>query len=489
MASFLATYTTSRGQTKELQVSAADLATARRDLRKRGIVPTTLQPVGSAGPASRGAAKAKATAAPTRSTPTVKFIASYVGRDGKPRELKLAVADMASARSELRRRGITPTKVVQDLGNAAATGSDKPQGGSILSKEINLGPLFEKAPGVRDKALFASKLAALVDSGVPIVRSLLLLANQQKNPVFKRSLKAISLEVSQGETLGTAMRKWPKVFDRLSIALIEAGEVGGVLDESLKRLSLLLEQTSRLQNQVKGALGYPVAVLVIAIAVFLGMTIFLIPTFAGIFDQLGADLPPFTQMMVNLSALLRSPFSIYLTGAIILIVILFRKYYGTPLGRRQVDATILKIPLFGDLIQKTSTAQFCRTFSSLSRAGVPILQSLEIVRDTVGNSILSDAIDNCRGELQNGVLLSTALSRKRVFPEMALSMLVVGEETGEMDAMLSKVADFYEDEVSAAVKALTSLLEPVMIVIVGIIVASILLAMYLPMFSIFEKIR
>ncbi len=154
-----------------------------------------------------------------------------------------------------------------------------------------------------------------------------------------------------------------------------------------------------------------------------------------------------------------------------------------------MDATILKIPLFGDLIQKTSTAQFCRTFSSLSRAGVPILQSLEIVRDTVSNSILSDAIDNCRGELQNGVLLSTALSRKRVFPEMALSMLVVGEETGEMDAMLSKVADFYEDEVSAAVKALTSLLEPVMIVIVGIIVASILLAMYLPMFSIFEKIR
>lgn len=489
MASFLATYTTSRGQTKELQVSAADLATARRDLRKRGILPTTLRPVGSAGPAPRATARAKATAA-APSAPTLKFVATYLGRDGKSRELKLAVSDMAAARSELRRRGITPTKVIQDLGSAAAAaGGEKPQGGSLLSKEINLGPLFEKSPGVRDKALFASKLAALVDSGVPIVRSLLLLANQQKNPVFKRSLKAISLEVSQGETLGTAMRKWPKVFDRLSIALIEAGEVGGVLDESLKRLSLLLEQTSRLQNQVKGALGYPVAVLVIAIAVFLGMTIFLIPTFAGIFDQLGAELPPFTQMMVNLSALLRSSFSIYLTGAIILAVILFRKYYKTPLGRRQVDATILKIPLFGDLIQKTSTAQFCRTFSSLSRAGVPILQSLEIVRDTVGNSILSDAIDNCRGELQNGALLSTALSRKRVFPEMALSMLVVGEETGEMDAMLSKVADFYEDEVSAAVKALTSLLEPVMIVIVGIIVASILLAMYLPMFSVFEKIR
>ncbi|PZV24766.1 MAG: pilus assembly protein PilC [Cyanobium sp.] len=482
MASFLATYTTSRGHTKELRVSAVDLATARRDLRKRGILPTTLQAVGGSSPSPLAKAK-------TRSTPTVQFIATYSGRDGKPKKLKLAAVDMTAARSELRRRGITTTKLVQDFARAASQGGEKQQDGSLLNKEINLGPLFEQSPGVKDKALFASKLAALVDSGVPIVRSLTLLATQQMNPIFKRALQAISVEVSQGETLGSSMRKWPKVFDRLSIALIEAGEVGGVLDESLKRLSLLLEQTSRLQNQVKGALGYPVAVLVIAIAVFLGMTIFLIPTFAGIFDQLGADLPPFTQFMVDLSALLRSPFSIYMTGIIILAVILFSKYYTTPLGRRQVDAAILKIPLFGDLIQKTSTAQFCRTFSSLSRARVPILQSLEIVRDTVGNSILSDAIDNCRGELQNGVLLSTALSRKRVFPEMALSMLVVGEETGEMDSMLAKVADFYEDEVSAAVKALTSLLEPAMIVLIGIIVASILLAMYLPMFSIFEKIR
>ncbi|MCP9885461.1 type II secretion system F family protein [Synechococcus sp. ATX 2A4] len=489
MASFLATYTTSKGQSKELRVSAVDLATARRDLRKRGILPTNLQAVSSSGSSSTSRASASAAPATARSTPTNRFIATYRGRDGKPKDLKLAATDMAGVRSELRRRGITATKVVQDLGGATASGGDKPQGGSLLSKEINLGPLLEKSPGVRDKALFANKLAALVDSGVPIVRSLILLANQQKNPVFKRSLKAISLEVSQGETMGSAMRKWPKVFDRLSIALIEAGEVGGVLDESLKRLSMLLEQTSRLQNQIKGALGYPVAVLVIAVAVFLGMTIFLIPTFAGIFEQLGADLPPFTQLMVDLSALLRSPFSIYLTGAIILIAILFGKYYKTPIGRRQVDAAILKLPLFGDLIQKTSTAQFCRTFSSLSRAGVPILQALEIVRDTVGNSVLSDAIDNCRGELQNGVLLSVALSRKRVFPEMMLSMLVVGEETGEMDSMLSKVADFYEDEVTAAVKALTSLLEPIMIVIVGIIVASILLAMYLPMFSVFEKIR
>ena len=480
MASFLATYTTSRGQTKELKVSANDLASARRDLRKRGILPTNLQPLGNATATTPGT---------TRSPSTARFTATYRGRDGKPKELKLAARDMGAARSELRRRGIAATKIVQNFSGNGSPGSQKPQGGNLLAMEIKLGPLFEQGPSVKDKALFASKLAVLVDSGVPIVRSLILLSSQQKNPIFKRSLKAISVEVSQGETLGSAMRKWPKAFDRLSIALIEAGEVGGVLDESLKRLSLLLEQTSKLQNQIKGALGYPVAVLVIAIAVFLGMTIFLIPTFAGIFDQLGADLPPFTQLMLDLSALLRSTFSIYLAGAIIFAVILFRKYYKTPIGRRQVDAVILKIPLLGDLIQKTSTAQFCRTFSSLNKAGVPILQTLEIVRDTVSNSIFSDAIDSCRSELQNGVQLSTALTRKSVFPEMALSMLVVGEETGEMDAMLSKVADFYEDEVAAAVKALTSLLEPVMIVIVGIIVGSILLAMYLPMFSVFDKIR
>jgi len=289
--------------------------------------------------------------------------------------------------------------------------------------------------------------------------------------------------------MAAAMRQWPKVFDKLSIAMVEAGEAGGVLDESLKRLAKLLEDNARLQNQIKGALGYPVAVLVIAILVFLGMTIFLIPTFAGIFQDLGAELPLFTQMMVDLSSLLRSSFSLLLAGSILVMIWLISRYYATDKGRRVIDRLMLKLPLFGDLIMKTATAQFCRIFSSLTRAGVPILMSLEISSETAGNSIISDAILESRGLVQEGVLLSTALIRQKVLPDMALSMLAIGEETGEMDQMLSKVADFYEDEVSAAVKALTSMLEPAMIVVVGGIVGSILLAMYLPMFTVFDQIK
>jgi type IV pilus assembly protein PilC len=312
---------------------------------------------------------------------------------------------------------------------------------------------------------------------------------QQRSAKMRRALTAITNDVNQGETLGQSMRRWPQVFDTLTVSMVEAGEIGGVLDETLRRLAILLEQTARLQNQIRGALGYPIAVLVIAILVFLGMTIFLIPTFAEIFKQLGAELPIFTQMMLDLSNLLRSAFSIVLVGAIMLGVYFFSRFYATESGRRQVDGMILKLPLFGDLIQKTSTAQFCRTLSSLSRAGVPILQALEVVRETTNNTVIGDAILSSRNEVSEGLPLSSALRMKNVFPDMAISMLAIGEETGEMDTMLSKVADFYEDEVSTAVKTLTSLIEPVMIVLVGGIVGSILVAMYLPMFSIFDKIR
>ena len=328
-----------------------------------------------------------------------------------------------------------------------------------------------------------------MDAGVPIVRSLDLMATQQKLPMFKKALTSVGLEVNQGTAMAAAMRQWPKVFDQLTIAMVEAGEAGGVLDESLKRLAKLLEDNARLQNQIKGALGYPVAVLVIAILVFLGMTIFLIPTFAGIFEDLGAELPMFTQLMVDLSALLRSYASLVFAGLLIVGAWLIGRYYNTHKGRRVLDKLILKLPLFGDLIMKTATAQFCRIFSSLTRAGVPILMSMEISSETAGNSIISDAILDSRTLVQEGVLLSTALTRQKVLPDMALSMLSIGEETGEMDRMLSKVADFYEDEVSASVKALTSMLEPAMIVVVGGIVGSILLAMYLPMFTVFDQIQ
>ena len=412
------------------------------------------------------------------------FTATYTNAAGQSRQMTVQAADLSGARRSLRQRGIVPTTLEQASGAAKASGG---QANSLLNAD--LGKLLEARPGVREKALFANKMAALVDAGVPIVRSLSLMAEQQKMPLFKRALTAVSADVNEGESLGTALRRWPKVFDKLTVAMVEAGEVGGVLDETLRRLSMVLESNAKLQNQIKGALGYPVSVLVIAVLVFLGMTIFVIPTFAGIFASMNAKLPPFTQLMVDLSSLLRSPFAFVLVGVLVAFVVVFLRFYATPIGRRKVDAVVLKVPLFGDLVQKTATAQFCRTFSSLSRAGVPILLAMEIVQETAGNTIISDAIRDGRSDVQEGVQLSSALARKQVFPDLAMSMLAIGEETGQLDTMLSKVADFYEDEVEATVKVLTSMLEPMMIVFVGGIVGSILVAMYLPMFAIFEQIK
>ena len=410
------------------------------------------------------------------------FLVSYTTNSGRRREMTVKADSPAIARRELRKRGILADTLIRKESPVTPPSQTKRPG-------FDLKQLLEGGITIRDKALFANKLSALVDAGVPILRSLDLMRSQQRTALFRQALTGMTQDVNQGDSLANSMRRWPKVFDNLSIAMVEAGEAGGVLDETLKRLAKLLEDNAKLQNQIKGAMGYPVAVLVIAIAVFLGMTIFLIPTFASIFEQLGAELPLFTQMMLDLSKLLRSSFSILLVGALLVGAFLFSRYYATPAGRRSVDALLLKLPLFGDLLQKTATAQFCRTLSSLSRAGVPILMSLEIVRETTANTIIGDAISASRNEVSEGLPLSAALRLKNVFPDMSISMLAIGEETGEMHAMLSKVADFYEDEVATAVKAMTAMLEPAMIVLVGIIVGSVLLAMYLPMFTVFENIR
>jgi type IV pilus assembly protein PilC len=254
-------------------------------------------------------------------------------------------------------------------------------------------------------------------------------------------------------------------------------------------LSKLLEDSARLNNQIKSALAYPVVVTLIAVSIFFGMVIFLIPIFDGIFKQLGGELPAFTQMLVNLSEFLRTP-QYLLPSIVIVIGIVFglRQYYKTRAGRETIDRISLKVPLFGDLIQKTAVARFCRTFGSLSRSGVPILSALEIVRDTAGNQIIANAVDEARREIQGGGMLSLALQKEKVFPVLATQMINVGEETGELDKMLMKVADFYEDEVEQAVKAMTSVIEPLMIVVLGGMVGSILVAMYLPMFKVFDLV-
>jgi type IV pilus assembly protein PilC len=316
------------------------------------------------------------------------------------------------------------------------------------------------------------------------------LGEECPNPKLKRALEEINSDVQQGTSLSDSMRKHPSCFDNLYVSLVQAGEVGGVLDEVLNRLAKLLEDLNRLQNQIKSAMAYPVVVSILATVIFVAMTVFLLPTFAEIFEQFDAELPLFTQIMLQISKFLRQPLNWVLMVAVIVIAgIVYRRYYATPAGRRTMDRFFLKMPLFGDLVQKTATARFCRTFGALSRSGVPILTSMEIVRDTAGNQVISDAIDEARTEIQTGGMISLALQQHRVFPVMAIQMISIGEETGELDQMLMKVADFYEDEVEQAVKALTSIMEPLMIIVLGAMVGSILISMYLPMFKIMEIVQ
>jgi type IV pilus assembly protein PilC len=341
---------------------------------------------------------------------------------------------------------------------------------------------------VKDRAVFSRQFAAMVNAGVAMVRCLSILGEQSSNPRMKKALAAISLDVQQGMNLSDAMRRQPECFDNLYVSMIQAGEVGGVLDEVLNRLAKVLEDMARLKNQIKGAMAYPVAVGILATLVFLAMTIFLIPIFAKIFQDLGSELPTLTQVMLDISAILTSWKAIIPVAVIFGVSFAFRQYYKTQVGRLTIDRLLLKMPIVGDLNEKSAVARFCRIFGTLTRSGVPILSSLDIVRDTAGNKVIANAIEKSKYEVQQGGMLSLALQRERVFPPLAIQMISIGEETGEIDAMMMKVADFYEDEVEQAVKALTSVLEPIMMVFLAGMVAVILLAMYLPMFKVFEKL-
>lgn len=400
------------------------------------------------------------------------FLARVRDSQGKSKIEKIRADSLAQARINLRQRGY----VVQNL---------KKQ-----SQRFNLKQLKIKFTNVsvKDKAVFSRQFAALVNAGVAIVRSLGVLSEQCSNPKLKQALLGISADVQSGINLSEAMRKYPDCFDNLYVSMVEAGEVGGVLDEVLNRLAKLLEDVARLQNQIKSALAYPLVVGFLAVAIFIGMTVFLIPIFANIFKELGTTLPPLTQFMLWISEILRSWRLLLVIGIVIAAGIAYKQYYKTPAGRKTIDRLYLKMPLFGELIQKSSVARFSRTFGSLTRSGVPILTCLEIVRETSGNQVIANAIDAARAEIQQGGMISLALQKEKVFPPMAIQMISIGEETGELDSMLMKIADFYEDEVEQAVKALTSILEPVMIVVLGGMVGTILLSMYLPMFKVFDTL-
>ncbi|MUL38020.1 type II secretion system F family protein [Gloeocapsopsis dulcis] len=401
------------------------------------------------------------------------YLASVRDSKGQIRKEKVTANSPSEARSSLRNQGF----FIQEIKQSSDFDLSK-----IDFQQITL---FLSKVSVKDKAVFSRQFSALVNSGVAIVRSLGVLAEQCSNPKLKKALLEISSDVQQGVNLAEAMRKHPDCFDNLYVSMVQAGEVGGVLDEVLNRLSKLLEDIARLQNQIKSALAYPVVVGLLALAIFIGMTVFLIPIFANIFQDLGTELPALTQFMLNISGFIQG-FWWMIPIIIVGLSFAYRNYYKTRVGRETIDRFSLKMPLFGDLIQKSAVARFSRTFGALTRSGVPILTALEIVRDTAGNQVIANAVDASRQDIQQGGMISIALQKERVFPPMAIQMISIGEETGELDQMLMKVADFYEDEVEQAVKALTSILEPIMIVVLGGMVGLILLSMYLPMFKVFE---
>jgi type IV pilus assembly protein PilC len=353
-------------------------------------------------------------------------------------------------------------------------------------REIAL-PKFGGGVPAKDLAIFVRQFSVMIDAGLPLVQCLEILGSQQENKTFAKVLQQTRMDVEGGASLADAMGKHPKVFDNLFTNMIAAGEAGGILDTILKRLATYIEKAVKLKAQVKGAMVYPVAVLGIAGIVIAVILWKVIPTFAAMFAGLNAELPLPTRFVIALSNWLvrLGPFLII---GIILLVFAFRRYYATYGGRRLVDRFVLRLPILGILMQKIAVARFCRTLSTLISSGVPILDGLEITARTAGNAIIEDAIMVVRKGVESGLTVAQPLKDTGVFPPMVVQMIGVGEQTGALDAMLGKIADFYEEEVDQAVANLLTLLEPVMILFLGVTVGGIIIAMYLPLFDLISKL-
>lgn len=351
---------------------------------------------------------------------------------------------------------------------------------------LNLGSLtagFGRVSG-RDLVVFTRQLSTMIDAGLPLVRSLDILATQQANAKFKKILTEVKETVEGGSTFADAIAKHPKPFDALYVNLVRAGEAGGVLDVILQRLASYLEKMESIKRKIKGAMIYPSVVVTVAIIVLSIVLIFVVPTFAEMFKDMGTTLPALTQMVVDVSGFLKSNIVYVLIAFAALFFALGFLYKRSEKGRKMLDAYLLKIWLVGDLILKTVIARFCRTLATLTAGGIPILEGLEITARASGNKITEEAILEARKGISEGETLAEPLSRRpKIFPPMVVQMIDVGEQTGALDEMLNKIADFYEDEVDTAVAALMSALEPVMITFLGGTVGVIVVAMYLPMFK------
>ena len=386
-------------------------------------------------------------------------------RQGSVIRGEIEAANAAVAILNLRKQQIIPIQVKADKDKASRFSFQ-------LSRRIT----------EKEVAVFTRQLATMIDSGLPLVQSLEILANQQENQTFQKTLLAVKAEVEGGSTFSDALRKHPKAFDDLYTNLVTAGEIGGTLDIILNRLSQYMEKSIALKKRVKGAMVYPAAILGVSILVVVVLLVFVIPVFEQMFAGFGAALPAPTQFIIALSNFVKSNI-LYMAAGLVGLVFLFRRYYRTTSGRMVIDRTLLKLPIFGDLLLKIVTARFTRTLGTLVSSGVPILDGLLITAKASGNKVIEEAIMKTRVSISEGKTIAEPLEQSRVFSGMVVQMISVGESTGSLDAMLNKIADFYDEEVDATVAALTSLLEPLIMVVLGVLIGGMMVAMYLPIFK------
>ena len=384
---------------------------------------------------------------------------------GEKRGGELEAPDETTVRIQLRRLQITPTKIKK-----------KPK--DLLENVKFLKPKVTQ----KDLVVFTRQLSTMIDAGLPLIQGLDILAKQQVNKTFRDVLTDIKTNVETGSTFADSLARHDKIFDSLFSKMVAAGELGGILDVILNRLAMYMEKVMKLKKKVKGALTYPLVVLCIALLVVAIILIFVIPVFQKMFADFGQALPAPTQLVINLSDFFKKNI-IFMIAGLIAFVFAFRRFYSTAKGRKWVDSLVLKLPVFGPLVRKVAVAKFTRTLGTLISSGVPILDSLNIVAGTAGNKVIEEAILKVRVNISEGRPIAEPLMETGVFPNMVVQMITVGETTGALDAMLGKIADFYDDEVDAAVDALTSMIEPFMMVFLGGTIGGLVIAMYLPIFK------
>ena len=396
---------------------------------------------------------------------------SAINADGLELSGELHAPDLSGAREQLRIRGLLANR----LDELPSAGDDSPRN------------VFKK---VKPKTLqiFSRQFATMIEAGLNVVQALVILEEQTEDPYFASVVRELRADVEGGLLLSEAMSRHPKIFERLFVSMVEAGEAAGILDEVLDRVAVHIEKSTQIKRRVKGAMLYPTMVMAFASLVLTGLLLFLVPVFVNIFKQLGGDLPKLTQYVVNVSDLLKHRFYIIFPGLGGLFFG-FRKWKKTEQGRKQWDKFKLKVPKIGPVVLKVTMARFSRTLSTLVSAGVDIIQALEITGQTAGNWMVENALGDVRAKVHEGVPIAQPLVDNPVFPPMVSQMVKIGEETGELEKMLGKIADFYEDEVDAAIQSLTSIVEPLMMILVGMMVGVIVIAMYLPMFRMLSLVK